>query len=177
KWLALLVFIAAFGAVGAAARPLPNLYRSTATVIVEREQVSEAFVRPSVSAELETRIQTIREQVMSRARLTDLIRRFDLYSQWRQKVPLDTVIDRMRHDIQLELKGAEQPMSGRSATIAFTISYIGREPQTVAAIANELASFYVNENTKQREGQAVRTADFLRSQLLDVKKELDAQEQ
>jgi len=176
KWLALLVFIAAFGAVGAAARSLPNLYRSTATVIVEREQVSEAFIRPSVSAELETRIQLIREQVMSRARLTDLINRFDLYPQWRVKVPLDTVIDRMRRDIQLELKGVEQPMSGRSATIAFAISYVGRDPQTVATVTNELAGFYVKENTKLREGQAVRTAEFLRSQLQDIKRELDDQE-
>src|SRR5204862_1806458 len=118
KWLALLVFAAAFGAAAAVAVSLPDLYRSTATVIVEREQVSEAFVRPSVSAELETRIQLIREQVMSRARLTDLIRRFDLYREWRRKVPLDTVIERMRRDIQLELKGVEQPMSGRSSTIA-----------------------------------------------------------
>ena len=177
KWLALLVFAAAFGAAAAVAVSLPDLYRSTATVIVEREQVSEAFVRPSVSAELETRIQLIREQVMSRARLTDLVRRFDLYREWRRKVPLDTVIERMRRDIQLELKGVEQPMSGRSSTIAFALSYIGRDPQVVAAVTNELAGVYVNENTKQREGQAVRTADFLRAQLLDVKKALDGQEQ
>jgi protein tyrosine kinase modulator len=176
KWLSLLVFAACFGAVAALSLSLPDLYRSTATVIVEREQVSEAFVRPSVSAELETRIQMIREQVMSRARMTDLITRFNLYADWRQRVPLDTVIDRMRRDVQLELKGVEQPMGGRSGTIAFEISYIGRDPQIVATIANELASLYVNENTRLREGQAVHTAEFLRGQLLDIKKDLDAQE-
>jgi succinoglycan biosynthesis transport protein ExoP len=176
KWLALLVFSASFGAIASVAVSLPDLYRSTATVLVEREQVSEAFIRPSVTAELETRIQLIREQVMSRARLTDLIDRLDLYPEWRRKVPLDAVIDRMRRDIQLELKGVEQPMSGRSATIAFAISYLGREPHTVANVANALAALYVKENTKIREGQAVRTADFLRSQLQGIKRELDAQE-
>ena len=50
---------------------LPNLYRAKATVLVGRQQVSEAFVRPSVTAELETRIQTIKEEVMSRARLSE----------------------------------------------------------------------------------------------------------
>jgi succinoglycan biosynthesis transport protein ExoP len=176
KWMALLVFAGSIGAVVAVALSLPDLYRSTTTVIVEREQVSEAFVRPSVSAELETRIQLIREQVMSRARLTDLIVRFDLYPEWRRRLPLDTIIDRMRRDIQLELKGVEQPMSGRSATVAFTISYIGRDPETVAGVANALATLYVNENTKRREGEAVRTAEFLHTQLLEVKKELDDQE-
>jgi polysaccharide biosynthesis transport protein len=176
KWLALLIFSASFGAIGSLAVSLPDLYRSTATVLVEREQVSEAFIRPSVTAELETRIQMIREQVMSRARLTELIERLDLYPESRQTVPLDTVIERMRRDIQLELKGVEQPMSGRSATIAFAISYLGRDPHTVANVANALAGLYVKENTKIREGQAVRTAEFLRSQMEDIKKELDEQE-
>jgi protein tyrosine kinase modulator len=176
KWLALLVFGAAFGGVASVVLSLPDLYRSTATVLVEREQISEAFIRPSITAELETRIQLIREQVMSRARLKELIERLDLYPEARTKLPLDTVVDRMRRDIQLELKGVEQPMSGRSATVAFTISYIGREPHTVATAANALAGLYVKENTRIREGQAVRTAEILRGQLQDVKRALDAQE-
>src|SRR5919106_1045659 len=105
-----------------------------AKVSVEREQVSEAFVRPSVTGELETRIQMIREQVMSRARLTGLIDRFDLYPDARKSVALDMVVERMRRDIRLELKGVEQPLSGRNATIAFTISYLGREPHVVADV-------------------------------------------
>jgi polysaccharide biosynthesis transport protein len=176
KWWAVLVFSAVLGGIVSVAASLPELYRSTATVIVEREQVSEAFVRPSVTAELDTRIQMIREQVMSRARLTELINRFDLYADWRKKAPLDTVVERMRRDIQLDLKGVDQPMSGRSATIAFAITYVGREPQMVAIVANALAALYVEENTKIREGQAVRTAEVLKTQLQDVKQALDAQE-
>jgi succinoglycan biosynthesis transport protein ExoP len=176
KWWALLAFSAVLGGTTSIALSLPDLYRSTATVIVEREQVSEAFVRPSVTGELETRIQMIREQVMSRARLTDLIGRLDLYPEWRKNVPLDMVVERMRRDIRLELKGVEQPISGRNATIAFEISYLGREPHIVADVANALAGLYVKENTRIREGQAVRTAEFLRSQLQDIKKELDLHE-
>ena len=59
---------------------LPDLYRASATVFVQKQQVSEAFVTSSVTAELETRIETIHQQVMSRARLTDLICRLDLVS-------------------------------------------------------------------------------------------------
>ena len=175
-WWAVLAFGAVLGGSTSLALSLPDLYRSTATVIVEREQVSEAFVRPSVTGELETRIQMIREQVMSRARLTGLIDRFDLYPDARKSVPLDMVVERMRRDIRLELKGVEQPLSGRNATIAFTISYLGREPHVVADVANALAGLYVQENTRIREGQAIRTAEFLRSQLEDVKKDLDRHE-
>jgi polysaccharide chain length determinant protein (PEP-CTERM system associated) len=144
---------------------------------VERQQVSEAFVRPSVTAELETRLQTIREDVMSRARLSELIGRLGLYPEARQKAPLEALVARMRRDIELELKGVESLMSGRTSTIAFTISYSGRDPETVAKVANALAGMYVRENTRIREGQATRTADFLKVQLADAKKVLDAYEQ
>jgi protein tyrosine kinase modulator len=174
KWLALLVFSAVAGAAVTVAVSLPNLYRAAATVLVERQQVSEAFVRPSVTAELETRLQTIREDVMSRSRLSELIGRLGLYPELRPKVPLEALVARMRRDIELELKGVDSMMSGRTSTIAFTISYGGRDPETVAKAANALAEMYVQGNTRIREGQATRTAEFLKAQLADVKKELDA---
>jgi succinoglycan biosynthesis transport protein ExoP len=177
KWIALLVFFAVGGAAAALALSLPNLYRASATVLVERQQVSEAFVRPSVTAELETRLQTIREDVMSRSRLSELIGSLDLYPEARQKVPLEALVGRMRRDIELDLKGVDSLMSGRTSTISFSISYGGRDPETVARVANALAGMYVQENTRIREGQARRTAEFLKNQLADVKKELDAHDQ
>lgn len=176
KWVALPVFAAVFAAAASLAIWLPDLYRASATVLVETQHVSEELVRSSVSAELETRIETIRQEVMSRARLVDLITRLDLYPELRQKgVDFDDIIERMRRDIDLELNSVS-PTGGRGPTIAFEISYSGRDPATVARVANVLAALYVDENTRIREGQAARTADFLKAQLADVKKELDAQD-
>jgi polysaccharide chain length determinant protein (PEP-CTERM system associated) len=156
---------------------LPDVYRATATVLVQTQQVSEAFVQPLITAELETRIETIKQEIMSRARLGDLITRLNLYPELRKKgEPFDAIIEEARRDIRLDLKGVD-PLSGRSPTIAFAISYSGRDPQIVARVANTLASMYVEENTKIREGHAVRTAEFLRTQLADIKKELDTQDQ
>src|SRR5688500_16359797 len=73
KWLGIAVSSAGIAAASSFAVSLPDVYTAAATVLVERQQVSEAFVRPSVTAELETRIQTIHQQIMSRARLTDVI--------------------------------------------------------------------------------------------------------
>ena len=131
KWWALLAFSTVFVAAVSLTLCLPDLYRAAATVIVERQQVSEAFVRPSVTAELETRIQTINQQVMSRARLTDVIARLGLYPELRGIVPVDALVERMRKEIQLILKSSPEP-TGRTATIAFTLSYSGRDPRTVA---------------------------------------------
>jgi polysaccharide chain length determinant protein (PEP-CTERM system associated) len=176
KWVALLTFAAVSAGIISLAVSLPDLYRASATVLIERQQISEAFVRPSVTEELETRIRTIQQEVLSRTRLTAVITRFDLYRDFRKKgVPFEAIVERMRHDIQLDLQGVEQQMSGRNSTIAFAITYSGQDPQTVATVANALAALYVEENTKSREGQAVQTAEFLKAQLADVKNEMDAQ--
>lgn len=177
KWLALSVFAAVACAAGTIAMSLPNLYRAAATVIVERQEVSEAFVRPSVTAEVETRLQTIREAVMSRTQLTDLIQRLGLYPELRPTVPIEDLVARMRRELDLDVKGVESQMSGRTSTIAFTISYSGRDPASVARVANELARMYVEQNTTIRAGQASKTAAFLKAQLDDARKELDAYEQ
>src|ERR1043166_395858 len=81
----------------------------------------------------------------------------------------------MREDIKLELKGVDVK-GERRATVAFTISYRGSDPRTVALVTNTLASFYIEENLKVRERQATGTAEFLRVQLDETKKRLDVQE-
>lgn len=176
KYVAIVAFVVALVAVVAVALALPNLYRATATVLVERQQVSEAFVRPSVTAELETRIQTIDQQVRSRARLSEIIMRLGLYPELRGTVPMDDLVANMNQDIHLGLKGVEQAATGRSATIAFTLSYVGRDPDKVAEVTNMLVDTYIQQNSESRERQASRTAEFLKQQLADLKRQLDDEE-
>jgi succinoglycan biosynthesis transport protein ExoP len=175
KWLAVCVAALTLAGATSLALSLPDVYRASATVLVERQQVSEAFVRPSVTAELETRIQTIRQQIMSRARLSEVINRLNVYPELRGVVPINALVERMRREVSLNLSSVEQ-MTGRTTTIAFSVGYTGREPATVAAVVNTLVNAYIEENTKSREQQAARTADFLKTQLDTVRQELDEHE-
>ena len=59
RWFGVLVFAVPFTAATSLVLCLPNLYRSTATVLVDRQPVPEALVRSIVTSELETRLQTI----------------------------------------------------------------------------------------------------------------------
>jgi polysaccharide chain length determinant protein (PEP-CTERM system associated) len=176
KWLAIAVFAVVLAGAMTAIASLPNLYKASATVLIERPRISEAFVRTSVTAELETRIQTIHRQVMSRQRLSDVINRLGLYPELRGVVPMNALVDRLREEAQLRLQGVEQS-TGRTETIAFTLSYSGRNPDVVARVANTLAAFYIEGNTQNREQQATETADFLEARLNDAKRELDQQAQ
>ena len=176
KWLAILAFVFPLSAAASVITFLPNVYRSTATVLVEGQQVPEAFVRSTVTSALETRLHTISQEILSRSRLDTLIQRFGLYPDLRKRVQSEEVIGRMRGDIKLELKSAEA-RGRREATVAFTISYLGSDPGTVSLVTNTLASFYIEENLKARERQATGTAEFLKVQLEETKKRLDVQEQ
>ena len=172
KWLAVVVFSLPFVAAVSVIFSLPTLYRSTALVLVERQQVPEAFVRPTVTSELEPRLQAISQEILSRSRLEALIAQFDLYPRSRKQGPNEEVLERMRKDIKLELKTTDT--KGRpSATTAFALSYRGPDPQRVALVTNTLASLYVEENLKVRERQATGTADFLKVQLAATRKHLD----
>src|SRR5881628_4056628 len=174
KWMGIVSFLLPFSlAVGTIAF-LPSIYRSSATVLVDRQQVPEAFVRPTVTSGLETRLQTISQEVFSRARLDGMITRFHLYEDLKKRVAAEEVIERMRSDIQLEYRGVDR--AGQRGTIAFAVSFRGKDPQTVAQVTNTLASFFIEENLKVRERQAAGTAEFLKVQLEETKKRLDDQE-
>jgi succinoglycan biosynthesis transport protein ExoP len=174
KLLVAAVFGAAVASALSFARYLPDLYRGTAVVLVERP-VPEVFVRPAVTGELESRLHVIKQEILSRTRLTELINRFDLYPELRKRYPLDVAIDQMRHDMEIELTGPEQ-VSGRKTTVAFRLSYTGATGATVADVTNALAAFYVVRNDSIRSREATRTTDFLRAQLDATKKELDRRE-
>jgi polysaccharide chain length determinant protein (PEP-CTERM system associated) len=174
KLLATAVFGATLASALSFAVYLPDLYRATAVVLVERP-VPESFVRPAVTGELETRLHVIKQEILSRTRLTALINRFDLYPDMRKRYPLDTALDQMRHDMEIELTGPEQ-VSGRKTTVAFKLSYTGATGATVAGVTNALAAFYVEQNYSIRSGEATRTTDFLKAQLDATKKQLDQRE-
>jgi len=159
---------------------LPNIYTATATVLVDQDQLG-SLVRPAAGdadarqQTVEMRLQTINEQVLSRARLQEVIERLNLYPEFRARIPIEDLAERMRRDIRLELKNVEQE-PGRRSTIAFNVSYRARDSRTAALVANALASFFMDQNWKMRGQHATETASFFKAQLDDLRKQLDEKE-
>src|SRR5262245_89710 len=174
KMLVTFVFVAVLASAVTFALYLPDLYRTSAVLLVERP-VPEVYVRPAVSGELESRLHVIKQEIMSRVRLTDLIQRFDLYQDLRRQEPMDGVLEQMRHDIDIELTGPEQ-VSGRKTTVSFKLSYTGAKAETVADVTNALANFYAAQNDEIRSQEATRATGFLKAQLDATRRELDSHE-
>jgi polysaccharide chain length determinant protein (PEP-CTERM system associated) len=175
RWLAILVFLIPLTGAVSLVLSLPDVYRSTASVLIERQQLPEDLVRATVNSEVEIRLRTLSAEILSRPRLEDLVSRLDLYPEVKGR-SAEEAVGRMRRDISLQLTSADRDGRGGGATIAFALRYQGRDPETVARVTNALASFYVEENLKVRERLAAGTTEFLRAQLEQTKKRLDEQE-
>ena len=150
---------------------LPRTYSAATTILVQAQKVPGNYVRSIVSSNLSERISTISQQIMSQTNLEKIIDQFGLYEDpSAQNMYLEDKIKNLRKRIDVKLSRA------RSGTDAFTISFKGKEPDRVMRIANTLASFFMDENLKMREAQAVGTSEFLDSELDKTRKRLEERE-
>lgn len=175
KWLILLTFGTLLCATIGLVRTLPNIYEATGTVLIEQPQVPERFVTSTVGAGLETRLHTITQEVLSRSRLHEMIMRFNLYPELQREAAPESLADRMRADVRIDTTEVRRP-AGDQATVAFAISYRGRNPELVAQVTNELAKLFVERNARIREQLTTGTLDLLQAQVDDVKRKLDERE-
>ena len=68
------------------------------------------------------------------------------------------------------------PPSRRDAE-AFSLSFRDGNPSMTMQVTNGLATFFIDENLKMREGQAIGTSDFLEAELESMRKRLEQKEQ
>ena len=144
---------------------LPPVYLSTATILIEEQEIPSDLIRSTITTYAWQRIQTISQRVMTRTNLMELVDKYDLYHDKRKRETSEEIIDRMRNDIRLEPLHADviDPRTGqpRTATIAFTLSYESVSPAVAQKVANELTTLYLSENLKSRNEKAADTYDFL----------------
>jgi polysaccharide chain length determinant protein (PEP-CTERM system associated) len=144
---------------------LPAKYRSTATILVQEQEVPPDLVRSTITSFADERIQVISHQIMTRARLLELVDKFDLYNHVRERLNDDEILERIRRDIKVSNINADisDRSSGRrvNATIAFTISYDARRPDQAQMVVKELTSLYLDENLKARQQSVAETQEFL----------------
>lgn len=155
---------------------LPPVYRSTATVLIETQNVSKDFLQTTVAGYVEQRLQSISQVVLGRVNLMNLVKKMNLYTDLKEMFTSEEIIGKMQKDITLQPVQAEvnNPSAGRTGptTIAFSISYEGRNPAKVAEVTSELASLFLQENLKSREQTARATVDFLEKQADEIRQEI-----
>lgn len=153
---------------------LPLLYKSTAFIIVEQQKIPEQYVTPNVLMTLQRRLDSMTQQILSRTRLQRFVEQFNLYSAERSAKSLDDVIETMRGRIAVEL--VQTP--GRQAEmIGFKIHFSDVDRLRAQQITNELASLFIEQDTRERTEQSQRTTAFLEGQLQEAQKALAGEEE
>ncbi|MDJ0884308.1 MAG: GNVR domain-containing protein [Desulfobacterales bacterium] len=160
---------------------LPPVYKSTSTILIEEQEIPADYVITTVTSYVEQRLQTINQRIMSTTRLLEIIDRFNLYANLREKRTTEEIVAEMREDVMLEPISTEvvDKRTGRdmTATIAFTLSYEAKEdPATVQRVATQLTSLFLEENLRVRERQTMETSQFLKDETERVKAQLEATE-
>jgi len=155
---------------------LPSIYMSTSTILIEEQDIPADFVMATVTSYVEQRLQSINQRIMSYTKLSEIIQRLDLYPELRDKLTAEEIVEKMTEDTLLEPVSTEvvDRRTGRptAATIAFTLSYQGKNPNTVQKVANVLTSLFLSENLQVRETQAKETSAFLESEMEKIKEKL-----
>jgi polysaccharide chain length determinant protein (PEP-CTERM system associated) len=176
--LALLPFLFVLTAAASLAIFLPSVWTTKTLVLVNRQQIPERFVAPTVQADIEARLLTLSLDIMTPERLMKIAEDYGLYPNLRRTHSTEDVVDRMRRDIRIELvddKNDRRPREQRS--VLFTIAYRAHDPDVAVGVTNTLGSLYIQENGRLREKQAAGTTAFLEAQLADVANKLKTQEQ
>lgn len=151
---------------------LPAVYQAEAVILVDSQKIPDKFVSSTVNSDLQDRITTIGQQILSSTRLKKVIDDFSLYSMERKSLFEEEILEKMRKDIGIKL----EPGYNRNRPGAFRITFQGPDPATVAQVANRLANLFIEENLRTREVQAQGTSEFIDSQLQEAQKLLDEQE-
>jgi polysaccharide biosynthesis transport protein len=172
RWLAywrrrgtfLTVVVVSALATAAFAVLLPSTYRSTATILIEQQEIPQELVRSVITSFADQRVQVISQRVMTTQNLLSLVDRYNLYPDIRRTQPREVLLDKLRSDIGMRMISADviDPRSGRptQATIAFSVSYQSRSPDLALKVANDLTSLYLNENLTSRTQLGQQTATF-----------------
>jgi polysaccharide chain length determinant protein (PEP-CTERM system associated) len=157
---------------------VPNRYTSQTLVLIEQQKVPENYVKSVISDDLNVRLSTMQEQILSRTRLQPIIERFGLYKNDAGKVPMEDLVARLRKNITISTittigansRHKEEGMPG------FTIAVTTGDARTSQQICAEITSMFMSENLQAREQRAQGTTDFISKQLDEAKVNLDEQD-
>ena len=169
KWLVILPAIAIASAVTWVVLRLPDVYESSTLIVVKPSTIPDAVVPTQSEDTLTRQLTSISQVVTSRSSLQPLVERFRLYEAERMRgEPMESVIDRMRRDIKVELNTTRNDI-----TNGFNLTYRGRDPRTTQAVTAELAAKYVNAQTESSVTMGRATKEFFDQRIVQLKEELD----
>jgi polysaccharide biosynthesis transport protein len=174
RYYVLACFLAILAVGTAAAFLLPRTYRSTATLLVQSQDLPSSIVEAPTNGAVEQRIARIRQQVLSRGDLIQLIEQNDLYTDERRSKPLSKVIEEMRHATTLNALSSDigQQSGTQNNTIAIAMSFDYPDPVKAQAVLQNYVTKFLSMDSADVEDQASLTVRFLQDQASKLRSQI-----
>jgi succinoglycan biosynthesis transport protein ExoP len=150
---------------------LPPLYKSSTQILVEEPTMPENYVAPNVTENLQNRLQSISQQILSSTRLLLIINKLHLYGGAQGSLTDDKRVEKMQKDISIDLV-----RDTHEEITAFKISYSSPDPRIAQQVTTEIMDLFINENLKVRQQQSEGTTKFIEDQLEAARIQLAEQE-
>jgi succinoglycan biosynthesis transport protein ExoP len=160
-----------WAAVWGASWVLPPRYQSSTLILVEQPTMPKDYVTPNITDDLQQRLQTITQQILSRTRLLHIMDQFRLYASEHAKRTPEDRVELMRKDIDIELV-----RDSHNQVSSFNIFYSSHDPHLAQQVTSEITNLFINENLEVRQQQSEGTTKFLESQLEATRQNLAEQE-
>lgn len=172
-WLILPVALGLIIAAGVVLFQKPQ-YRSTATLLIDSQQIPTSIVAAPLASVANERIAKIRQQVLSRETLSRIAQSNDLFPQERADIPADDLLNLIRSAITVDLVGANESQGGNNggSTIAFTLAFTYHDPEKARAVTQQLTDIFLIEDKRFRTEQATGTAAFLGRRSDELRRQL-----
>ncbi len=174
------VFMIIFLAGAIAAIALPPIYKSEAIIQVEQQEIPEDFVQSTIPDYMEERIAKINQLVLHRDNLLKIADNYNLYSDAKDRISNNEIVTKMKRDIILEPIVSDLEVQSkrrdRSFNLAFTLSYQGKDPESVMKVTGRLSNLFLEEDIKRRERVVSTINEFLQAEQKRLKSEINAHE-
>ena len=154
---------------------LASRYTSETVVLVEQPTVPESLVKPVIGGDVNQRLATMQEQILSRTRLQQIIEKFGLYKDEAGRTSMEDMVARLRGSITVSPVRA-MAETRASGLPGFTVSVVAGQAFIAQQICTEITSFFMQQNVLLREQRAEDTTQFLTKQLTESKRRLDEQD-
>lgn len=171
KWFMIVPAILGLMAAIAAIFLLPTKYESGAILLVQAPSLPAEIVGGSEQA-VAQRIEAIRQQIINRPALIELITRNDLYADRRRSEPLSGIVEEMREAITLTPQTLDLGGQSRDQTISVRLAYAYEDPVKVQAVTQQLMERVVEVDSTTNAEQLTETVQFLSDQQQDIQRQL-----
>lgn len=168
--LCLVIFILVFMIAALVAMLLPPIYKSSAMIMIEEQQIPTDYVKSTITSYAEERLQMITRQIMKYSQLKKIVQQLDLYPEMVANDDMTGAVEELRESILLEPINFSE--GNKSSTVAFSLSYEGTEPKIVMKVTEALSQLYLQEEYKARERLASVTTDFFKQELATLKEQV-----